>query len=53
VLDGPVELVLDEGAVVVQPGDWVVQRGTRHAWRNHGTAPIRLLAVMMGIEAAP
>ena len=48
VLDGPVELVLDEGSVVVQPGDCVVQRETNHAWRNHGDRPIRLVAVLTG-----
>jgi mannose-6-phosphate isomerase-like protein (cupin superfamily) len=48
VLDGPVELVLDDGSVTVQPGDCVVQRGTNHAWRNHGDQPIRLLTVMVG-----
>lgn len=50
VLDGPVELVLDDASVVVQPGDCVIQRGTNHAWRNHGDAPIRLLTVMVGVE---
>jgi mannose-6-phosphate isomerase-like protein (cupin superfamily) len=49
VLDGPVELVLDDASVVVEPGDCVVQRGTNHAWRNHGPEPIRLLAVMIGV----
>jgi uncharacterized cupin superfamily protein len=49
VLDGPVELVLDEGSVVVAPGDCVVQRATNHAWRNHGDAPIRLLTFMVGL----
>lgn len=53
VLDGPVELLLDEGAAIVQPGDCVVQRGTNHAWRNHGTTPIRLLTIMIGLAAAP
>jgi mannose-6-phosphate isomerase-like protein (cupin superfamily) len=47
ILDGPVELVLDDGAVSLQPGDCVVQRGTNHAWRNHGDTPIRLLSVMI------
>jgi quercetin dioxygenase-like cupin family protein len=49
VLDGPVELVLDDASVVVEAGDCVVQRGTNHAWRNHGTEPVRLLAVMIGV----
>jgi mannose-6-phosphate isomerase-like protein (cupin superfamily) len=48
VLDGPVELVLDEGSVVIEPGDCVIQRGTNHAWRNHGTKPIRLVTFMIG-----
>ncbi|MFN8628529.1 MAG: cupin domain-containing protein [Candidatus Binatia bacterium] len=47
ILDGPVELELDEGSVMLQPGDCVVQRGTRHAWRNRNDTPIRLLTVMV------
>lgn len=49
ILDGPVELVLDDGSVTAQPGDLVVQRNTNHAWYNHGDKPIRLLAMMMGL----
>ncbi|MGW0582942.1 cupin domain-containing protein [Streptomyces sp. NPDC002143] len=49
VLDGPVELVLDEETVVVQPGEVVVQRATNHAWRNQGSQSIRLLVVMTSI----
>lgn len=48
VLDGPVELVLDERSVIVEAGDCVVQRETNHAWRNHGDKPIRLIAVLTG-----
>jgi mannose-6-phosphate isomerase-like protein (cupin superfamily) len=47
ILDGSVELELDEGSVVLQPGDCVVQRGTKHAWRNRNEGPIRLLTVMV------
>ena len=43
VLDGPVELVLDIDSVVLQAGDCVVQRRTRHAWHNHNDHPVRLL----------
>jgi mannose-6-phosphate isomerase-like protein (cupin superfamily) len=50
VLDGPVELVLDDESVIVQPGDCVIQRGTNHAWRNHGDAPIRLVTFMIGAD---
>ena len=51
ILDGPVELVLDDGSIVAEPGDLVVQRNTNHAWFNHGDKPIRLLALMMGLPA--
>jgi mannose-6-phosphate isomerase-like protein (cupin superfamily) len=50
ILDGDVTLELDDGSVLLHPGDCVVQRNTNHAWRNHGDAPIRLLAVMVALD---
>jgi mannose-6-phosphate isomerase-like protein (cupin superfamily) len=50
ILDGDVTLELDDEEVVLHPGDCVVQRNTNHAWRNHGSAPIRLLAVMVALD---
>lgn len=51
VLDGEVWLELDDGVEVhLQAGDTVVQNGTRHAWRNHGTRPARLAVVLIGAE---
>jgi len=50
ILDGDVTLELDDEKVLLHPGDCVVQRNTNHAWRNHGTAPIRLLAVMVALD---
>jgi len=47
VLDGDLVLELEEGRVVLHPGDLVVQRATTHAWRNEGDGPVRLLAVMV------
>jgi mannose-6-phosphate isomerase-like protein (cupin superfamily) len=46
VLEGRVILVLDEGQVELDTGDLVVQQATRHAWRNPGKTPARLLAVL-------
>ncbi len=43
VIDGEVTLVLDHGDVVLRRGDVLVQQGTRHAWRNEGAMPCRLL----------
>jgi quercetin dioxygenase-like cupin family protein len=47
VLDGEVTLELDRGAVALGPGDCVVQRATRHAWRNRSGRPVRLAVVMI------
>jgi quercetin dioxygenase-like cupin family protein len=49
VISGEVFLELDDGVEVhLQPGDTVVQNGTRHAWRNKGTEPCRLVLCMIG-----
>jgi mannose-6-phosphate isomerase-like protein (cupin superfamily) len=47
VLDGEVTLELDRGEVALGPGDCVVQRATRHAWRNRSGRPVRLAVVMI------
>lgn len=39
VISGEIDLELDEKIVHLFPGDVVVQRGTRHAWRNNSTDP--------------
>lgn len=49
VLDGEVWLELDDGVEIhLQPGDCVVQNGTRHAWRNHGDVTARLAVILIG-----
>jgi mannose-6-phosphate isomerase-like protein (cupin superfamily) len=49
VLSGEVILELDDGAqTVLRPGDTVVQNGTRHRWKNHGSAPARLAVFLIG-----
>jgi mannose-6-phosphate isomerase-like protein (cupin superfamily) len=47
ILDGAVTLELDRGAVELGPGDCVVQRATRHAWRNRSGRPVKLAVVMI------
>jgi mannose-6-phosphate isomerase-like protein (cupin superfamily) len=47
VLDGEVSLELDTGEVLLKPGDCIVQRGTRHAWRNRSDGPVKMMAVMI------
>ena len=49
VVSGAVWLELDDGKEVhLQAGDTVVQNGTRHAWRNKGTEPCRLVVCLIG-----
>lgn len=52
VLDGEITLELDTGEVSLGPGDCVVQRGTRHAWRNRTGKPVKMMAVMISTRRA-
>lgn len=53
VLEGTVVLELDDGATVtLQPGDTVVQNGTRHRWHNGGDTPARLALFVCGAHHA-
>ena len=45
-----VSLILDEDEVRLKPFDVVVQRGTNHAWVNHGDEPALLIAVLIDAE---
>jgi len=52
ILDGEVTLELDRGSVALGPGDCVVQRGTRHAWRNRSGRPVKMAVVMVSLKPA-
>jgi mannose-6-phosphate isomerase-like protein (cupin superfamily) len=47
VLSGEITLELDEGEVYLKKGDIVVQRGTRHAWRNVSAEPCTMIFVLI------
>lgn len=48
-VDGELWLELDDGAAVhVTPGTFVVQRGTRHAWRNRSDDHCTMIYVIIG-----
>jgi len=49
-LDGEVTLILDRAEVKLKPFDVVVQRGTNHAWVNHGPGRALLAAVLIDAE---
>jgi mannose-6-phosphate isomerase-like protein (cupin superfamily) len=48
VLSGEIHAVLEDGEVLLKPGDSFVQRGTKHGWSNRTDKPCTIVAVMMG-----
>jgi mannose-6-phosphate isomerase-like protein (cupin superfamily) len=49
VLSGEIWLEVDDGQkVLLEPGDFVIQNGTRHAWRNLGDSDCVMACVMVG-----
>ena len=51
ILSGHVTLVLEEGEVDLGPGDFVVDRGVMHAWRNSNDVPC--VAAVVNLPAHP
>ena len=52
VLEGEIEMDLDDSTVRLTAGDIMVQRGTNHAWANRSQAPARLAVVPGRRQAA-
>lgn len=46
-LAGELVAVMDDGEQVMRPGDVLVQRGTRHGWRNRSGAMARIAFVLI------
>jgi mannose-6-phosphate isomerase-like protein (cupin superfamily) len=47
VLEGEIILVLDKEDVIMKTGDFLVERGTNHAWANRSGKPCRMLFVLV------
>ena len=47
ILSGEIDLELDEGEVHLTAGDVVVQRGTRHAFRNRSSEPCTIAFILI------
>lgn len=45
VLKGEVMLALETGEIVLRPGDFVVDRGVNHAWRNDTAEPATIAVI--------
>lgn len=47
VLKGEIDMLLDDSEVHLKAGDFVVQRGTNHAWANRGEEPCRIAFILI------
>jgi mannose-6-phosphate isomerase-like protein (cupin superfamily) len=47
VLEGEMDMLLDDSEVHVKAGDVLVQQGTNHAWVNNGTKPCRIAFILI------
>jgi mannose-6-phosphate isomerase-like protein (cupin superfamily) len=53
ILQGEIDMLLDEGEVHLKAGDILVQRGTTHAWVNRGDKPCRIAFVLIDAKDFP
>jgi mannose-6-phosphate isomerase-like protein (cupin superfamily) len=49
VISGEIWAVVETGETLLKPGDTLVQRGTKHGWRNRGDAPCVIAALHMSV----
>jgi mannose-6-phosphate isomerase-like protein (cupin superfamily) len=47
VVDGEICVLLDDGEALLRTGDCLIQRGTRHAWRNRSGRPCTLVTAVL------
>ncbi len=52
VFKGQIKLIMEEGEVILKPGDVVIQRGTNHAWEAVGDETAVCLGVLVDREHA-
>jgi mannose-6-phosphate isomerase-like protein (cupin superfamily) len=53
VLEGEIDMLLDDAEVHLKAGDVLVQQGTDHAWVNRGRAPCRIAFVLIDAKEIP
>ncbi len=51
VMEGEIDMLLDDSEVHLKTGDVVIQRGTYHAWANRGSKPCKIFFIL--IDADP
>jgi mannose-6-phosphate isomerase-like protein (cupin superfamily) len=53
VLEGEIDMLLDEGEVHVKAGDILIQQGTNHAWVNRGDRTCKIAFVLIDATGSP
>jgi mannose-6-phosphate isomerase-like protein (cupin superfamily) len=53
VLDGEIDMLLDDSEVHVKAGDVLVQQGTNHAWVNNSGKPCRIAFILIDGKTPP
>ncbi len=53
VLDGEIDMLLDDSEIHVKAGDVLVQQGTNHAWVNTGSKPCRIAFILIDAKTPP
>ena len=52
VIEGEIDMLLDDSDVRLKAGDVLVQQGTNHAWVNRGSATCRIAFVLVDAKEA-
>ena len=50
VIEGEIEMDMDNSTVKLKAGDIMIQRGTNHAWANRSGKPARVAFVLVDAE---
>jgi mannose-6-phosphate isomerase-like protein (cupin superfamily) len=50
VMEGEIDMLLDESEIHLEAGDVLIQQGTNHAWVNRGTATCRIAFILIDAE---
>ena len=53
IVSGDIWCVMDEGEVLMHPGDVMIQRGTNHDWQNRSQEPARVAFVLIDAQPLP
>jgi len=53
VLEGEIDMLLDDSEVHVKAGDVLVQQGTNHAWVNNSGKPCRIAFILIDSKTPP